>query len=147
VSYVYKSQSEHGRVDSLAGYVAEVVKGLSNRDLQNFSEKSLKMIFMTLLTGTNAYYVQSEAETGRGYADLYIKRAGINPGKFDFLIELKYVKVSDSASVNSVREMGLEQLRNYASSMDVSVRESVKFCLVIFSGKSNSELIVLDDLI
>ncbi len=137
--------SEYGRVDSLVGYVAEVVKGLSNRHLQNFSEKSLKMIFMTLLPGTNAYYVQSEAETGAGYADLYIKRTGINPGKYDFLIELKYVKVSDSASVNSVREMGLEQLRSYASSMDVSVRESVKFCLVIFSGKTGSELIVLDD--
>ncbi|MCK6605226.1 MAG: ATP-binding protein [Ignavibacteriaceae bacterium] len=132
--------SSESSIDKLTGYVAEVMRGLSNRDLQNFSEKSLKMIFMTILTGTNAYYVQSEAETKSGYADLIIRRTGINPGRHDFLIELKYVKKGDQKNLEAIKESGLNQLSGYFSSMPEHERANYRAFLVIFTDKSGFEI-------
>ncbi|MBK6681280.1 MAG: PD-(D/E)XK nuclease domain-containing protein [Ignavibacteriales bacterium] len=50
---------------------------------------------MTLLAGNSAYFVSSELETGPGYADIYLKRTKSNPGQFDHLIELKYLKAAE----------------------------------------------------
>lgn len=70
-----------GKIDMLVEYVGTIIKSLSNRDLRNFSEKNIKMIFMTLLTGNNAYFVNGEGETREGYADLLLIPTKLNPGE------------------------------------------------------------------
>lgn len=70
-----------GKIDMLVEYVGTIIKSLSNRDLRNFSEKNIKMIFMTLLTGNNAYFVNGERETRESYADLLLIPTKLNPGE------------------------------------------------------------------
>lgn len=132
--------SETGSVDKLVQYVQSVMKQLSNRDIENFTEKSLKMIFMTLLTGTPAYYVKSETELQSGYADLVLRRTKINPGKHDFLIELKYIKQKELHKLDEFRESGLNQLKSYRAAFAVEEQKDLKAYLVIFFNRYDFEL-------
>jgi hypothetical protein len=90
-----------GKIDMLVEYVSSILKNLSNRDLQKFSEKNIKMIFMTLLIGNNAYFVKSEHENNEGYADLLLIPTQLNPGKENFLLELKYLKKSSKTTLET----------------------------------------------
>jgi hypothetical protein len=132
--------SESGKIDKLLKTVQSVMNQLSNRDLEKFSEKSLKMIFMTLLAGTPAYYIKSETEVNSGYADLILIRTRINPGRHDFLIELKYVKQKDLKKLQQIREEGLKQLNTYKSSLTAQEQSDIKAYLVIFYNKYEFEV-------
>ncbi|MBK8662106.1 MAG: PD-(D/E)XK nuclease domain-containing protein [Ignavibacteriales bacterium] len=71
---------QEDKIDKLLLSMQSIMKTLSNRDIENFSEKHLKIIFMTMMMGTNVYFVKSEQETQSGYVDLILKRTGLNPG-------------------------------------------------------------------
>lgn len=124
-----------GKVDKLVGYAQKVMKVISFRDLQNFSEKNLKMIFMTLLAGTNAFFVKSESETGAGYVDIYIKRTKTNPGEHDHLIELKYIKVSDKKTLDKIKSEGIAQVQKYRNSLPDEELKSLHTWLIIIYDK------------
>ncbi len=132
--------SESGRIDKLVNYVNKVLNSLSNRDLQQFSEKNIKMIFMTLLMGNNAYFVKSEHETDKGYADLLLLPTQLNPGKFNFLLELKYVKTGNSKKTEALKTEETAQLSRYKSSL-ASEGINCKSFVVIFTGKSDYDIL------
>jgi len=69
----------------------------SNRDAQNFDEKHLKMIVLTLLYNQNLYFVQSEKENGKSYQDVILKLINWNDeGRYyQYLFELKYISLSN----------------------------------------------------
>lgn len=125
-----------GRIDKLVAYVNEVLKNLSNRDLIQFTEKNIKMIFMTLLMGNNAYFVRSEQENNEGYTDLLLIPTGLNPGKFNFLLELKYIKKSDSDELETEKLKAIEQVSRYRESLAKDGIDCKAFA-VLFSGKSD----------
>ena len=127
--------SESGKIDKLVEYVHSILEKLSNRDLQNFTEKNIKMIFMTLLMGNNAYFVKSEYESNDGYADLLLIPTKINPGKDSFLLELKYLKKSSKENLETEKIKALEQVSRYKSEL---AAEGVlcKAFAIVFVGKS-----------
>ncbi len=124
-----------GRIDKLVEYVQKVLKSLSNRDLQKFNEKNIKMIFMTLLMGNNAYFVNSERENNEGYSDLLLIPTQLNPGKENFLLELKYLKKISKEKLESEKVKAIEQAANYKRELD-SKGINCKTYVIIFVGKS-----------
>ena len=70
-------------------------KGLSLRDAMGFDEKHLKMLLIPYLSLSASHYVVSEPEWENSYPDiLFLKRPNITT-KYNFIIELKYIKLSD----------------------------------------------------
>lgn len=130
-----------GKIDKLLTNVQDILQRLSNRDLENFNEKSLKMIFMTMLMSTNVYFIKSETETESGYVDLILKRTGLNPGKSDILIELKYVKQKDLKNLPAIKQKGIEQATRYQNSLNSEEGANYKAFVVIYFNKSKFEMI------
>ncbi len=73
-------------------------KTFSNRDYLQFSEQTVKIIFMAYLYDDLNYLLRSELEVGRGYADVVMTvRPESRPrGMLDLLIEFKYVSLTDA---------------------------------------------------
>ena len=70
-------------------------KQLSLRDAENFDEKHLKMLLIPYLSLSASHYVVSEREWETGYPDiLFLKRPNVTT-KYNFIIELKYIKLTD----------------------------------------------------
>lgn len=130
-----------GKIDKLLLNVQSTIEKLSNRDLENFSEKHLKMVLLTMMMGSNVYFVKSEQETQGGYVDLILKRTGLNPGKSDILIELKYLKQKDMKNFNEIRQKGIEQASRYRDSLNKDEGANYKAFVVIFFNKSEFECI------
>lgn len=127
--------SESGKIDKLVAYVQKVLKNLSNRDLQKFTEKNIKMIFMTLLMGNNAYFVKSERENNEGYADLLLIPTQLNPGKDNFLLELKYLKKSSKEKLETEKIKAVDQISKYKAELEAD-GVVCKTYAIVFVGKS-----------
>ncbi len=136
-----KEMSLNGDIRRFARYAQKVISSASFRDLQNFSEKHLKMIFLSLLAGNNAYFVSSEVETQLGYADLLLQKTHSNPGGWDHLIELKYIKSSRQNDMERILEDGRKQVSTYRDSLRMLVPEKLKTWLLIFTGKNTLEIV------
>ena len=128
--------SETGKVTKFVEYVQKVLKSLSNRDFQKFNEKNIKMIFMSLLMGNNAYFVKSEPENKKGYADLLLIPTKLNPGKDNFLLELKYLKKSSKENLEKEKTKAVEQLLRYKTELETEGVVCKAFAIV-FVGKSD----------
>ena len=128
--------SESGKIDKLVEYVNSILQKLSNRDLQKFSEKNIKMIFMTLLMGNNAYFVKSELENNEGYADLVLLPTKLNPGRDNFLLELKYLKKSSKENLEMEKIKAAEQVSRYKAKLEAEGMMCKAFAIV-FTGKSD----------
>ena len=70
-------------------------KDLSFRDAQNFDEKHLKMLLIPYLSLSASHYVMSEPEWDTGYPDLLLLKRPNVETKYNFIIELKYIKQAD----------------------------------------------------
>lgn len=132
--------AESGKINKLVDYVHKVLQNLSNRDLQKFSEKNIKMIFMTLLLGNNAYFVKSEPENNEGYADILLIPTQLNPGKDNFLIELKYFNKGNNKNLEVEKMKALKQVSRYKSKLDLEGIVCKAFATV-FVGKSHFDVI------
>ncbi len=133
-----------GKIDQLVEYVHSILKNLSNRDLQKFNEKNIKMIFMTLLMDNNAYFVKSEHENAEGYADLLLIPTKLNPGTDNFLLELKYLKKSSKENLQTEKAKAIEQVKNYKTELE-SEGIVCKTYAIIFVGKSGYEVAEVGD--
>ena len=108
---------------------------LSNRDYQNFDEKYVKMLFITLASLSQLYIIKSEAEAAGEYPDLmYLFRKPYKPN-YQFLIELKYLKKTESRKLTKTMESAREQVKRYLSKPEVKELENLKSYAVVFVGK------------
>ncbi|MEE4357191.1 MAG: AAA family ATPase [Desulfococcaceae bacterium] len=85
-----------------------------NPDYKWASEMTVKTAFLTLLYNDTLYIMDSERETGRGYADLtMIIRPDMRKYTiFDILIEFKYVKLGEAGLTGEqARQLTPEQLQ------------------------------------
>lgn len=142
VRYAVDQMRMHGNVEPLIELVKTILENLSNRDLIQMDEKSIKMIFLTLLGVDATYFIKSEDENNNGYVDIMLKRKIQlkDITKFQWLIELKYIKESEKNNLQKVKEQGLKQLQLYSESKMVQEeldKENLKQILIIVLGKKD----------
>ncbi|BFN03658.1 hypothetical protein DP124_07065 [Clostridium tetani] len=138
----------YGNIEPLAKIIGEILEDLSNRDLMQMDEKHIKMMFLTLFGIDGTYFIQSEAENNKGYVDIMLKRKiqYKDITKFQWIIELKYIKESERKTLEKVKEEGLNQLKGYAESKVVKEQlgdEGLKKALIIVVGKKDIYIVEL----
>ena len=57
--------------------------------------------------------------------------------KYEWLLELKYLKKSEIKQIEKAKIEGLKQLQRYAKSTEFANKKNLKKALIIFSGKSD----------
>jgi hypothetical protein len=126
---------------------ALIDKDLSLRDAQKFDEKHLKMLLIPYLSLSASHFVVSEPEWENQYPDiLLLKRPSITT-KYNFIIELKYIKLSDKdktvATKDGKEELLIEkvareartQLNNYLKTDNAKRTENLKAWVLILVGR------------
>lgn len=108
----------NGRIERLIELTERLLKGLSNRDYQQFDEKYIKVVMLSLLSDVNIYIPHSEYEVcADGYVDLYLQAAFEPERSAHYFFEIKYVKARAAKSVLQAKEQeGRQQLRTYCQS-------------------------------
>ncbi|MFW5972325.1 MAG: AAA family ATPase [Bacillota bacterium] len=134
-----------GDIEPFLSYLNEkVIKRLSNRDLINFDEKYLKVILFSYLISSNLYRTYSEQEVENGYIDIFLERDLRMPDvKYEWIIELKYLKKNNRNRLEEVKVEGLKQLERYAGSRKFDSKSNLKKVLLIFIGKDDYELEII----
>ena len=117
-----------------------IVSQISNRDLENFSEKNLKFLLLNNLLQSSLYLPISELENSQGYTDIYLQRRNYLYPKIlsDWIWELKYVKEADAkktALIAKKKKEAREQLQRYKASNLFKDRNDVRYLAVVFIGK------------
>jgi hypothetical protein len=132
-------------------YVSQkILSRLSNRDLQNFDEKYIKILILNGLFQSNIYIPITEMEVEGGYMDIYLQRSFRLPDiPYEWVWEIKYVKKEDakskkSAALKEKREKARTQLKSYRSSALFADRNDIRFLSVIFIGKDKYEIEISD---
>jgi hypothetical protein len=118
------------------------VSQLSNRDLEHFSEKNIKLLLLSILFQTNYYLPISETENSKGYTDIYLKRRDyLYPGiTTDWVWELKYIKQADTKKTTVIekkKQEALTQLQRYKTSTSFQNRTDVRYLMIVFVGKKD----------
>jgi hypothetical protein len=132
-----------GNLQPFFDQVSEILKRLSNRDAFHFNELTLKAIFISCLHQQQFYYVHSEYETGKGYADVFLEAIrGYDP-QFQMAFELKYLKKGgkneadkkiDDADIQKLLDKAETQLTDYMVSKKFITRKGLKGIVVICHG-------------
>jgi len=116
LSHAVSRMAYRGELDPFCDLLLhDVLKRLSNRDLRYFSEKGVKLIWMTYLSMSPIFRPISELEFQQGYGDIFLGLDRRFPdAKYTWLIELKYVKSgAKSETVKRAREDAAAQLERY----------------------------------
>ena len=122
-------------IHPLVSNLEAVLERLSNRDARKFSEKYVKVALLTLLVPTGIYAIYSEYPIGQRFADIAIfRRPPILDPKYQFLIELKYLKKSEAEKLEEAAEEGRKQLQDYLSHKDIATRSDMVGYLMIVIG-------------
>ena len=133
----------NGNIEPFIEFLKKILEDLSNRDLIKMDEKHIKMMIITLLGVDSTYFLQSEVENNKGYVDILLKRKiqFKDITKFQYLIELKYIRESERNTLEKVKAEGLKQLKRYEESNFIREEEfesdDFKKVLVIVVGKKD----------
>ncbi|MCK4260378.1 MAG: AAA family ATPase, partial [Halanaerobiales bacterium] len=132
-----------GEIEPYIEYVSKnILKQLSNRDLQRFDEKYIKIILFGNLVSGEVYKIYSEREVEDGYIDLFLEKDSRYPDiKYEWLWELKYLKKEDKSRLEQIKKEGLKQLEEYSSSKKFVDKKNLKKALIIFIGKDEYEIV------
>jgi hypothetical protein len=104
-----------GDISDFIKYISEgVLNKISNRDLINFDEKYIKLLLMVYVIQTDIYRAVSERECEEGYIDMLFERhEAYKHLKYDWMIEIKYLKESERKNVHETLEKAKKQLMKY----------------------------------
>jgi Predicted AAA-ATPase/PD-(D/E)XK nuclease superfamily len=137
--------AERGELQPFLDEVGKILKILSNRDAYHFNEMSLKAIFVSCLYQQKFYYVHSEYETDKGYADIFLEAIrGYDPA-YQVAFEFKYIKKSDKneedkkisdTDIQALLKKAEIQLTNYMVTKKFMDRKGLKGFVVICHGDS-----------
>lgn len=137
-----KAVRELALANNIAPFAEEITKALSlfsNRDYMRMDEKHIKAVILTLLYGSNVYYIKSEPEINNKYPDILLLER--NPFKVNhqFLFELKYSKKKDGErGWKSKKAEGLKQVREYLQLPDIKGLEKLKSYVLLTNGSDVS---------
>jgi len=99
----------------------EIAKSLSNRDLENFREKDLKLLLIMVLSAASIFVIESEPEIAGGYADLVLTGKPAFNVQTNFVIELKYLQIKQSGEKELKLKEAKEQAERYANQLNRNV--------------------------
>lgn len=128
------------QMQPLIDYTQQILTALSTRDKINFDEKYIKAIFTSVLFTVGIYTIHHEFEvkksaTGKGYVDILLQKRPPFETRYQFAIELKYLKKADAARAEAVKEEAVGQLRRYLHADDYLQKlENLKAYVVLFVG-------------
>jgi hypothetical protein len=123
-------------------YVSKnILSRLSNRDLQNFDEKYIKIILLYGLFQSEIYIAITEMEVSQGYTDIYMCRSHLKPDiPYEWVWEIKYVKKTGvpwrkKSALKTKQKESRVQLKKYRDSPLFAGRTDVRYLSIIFIGK------------
>ena len=138
-----RSMANTGNLQPFFDQISAILKILSSRDAFHFNEMSLKAIFVSCLHQQQFYYVHSEYETEKGYADVFLEAIrGFDP-KYQMAFELKYLKKGDKneadktiddKDIQKLLDKAEIQLTNYMVSKKFLDRKGLMGIVVICQG-------------
>jgi hypothetical protein len=123
---------------------ALIDKQLSLRDAQKFDEKHLKMLLIPYLSLSATHYVVSEPEWENQYADILLLKRPNRETKYNFILELKYLKKADKNKKDEATKEPLiqkaerearEQLNLYLQTDNAKRLTNLKAWLLILVGR------------
>ncbi|WP_056928826.1 AAA family ATPase, partial [Candidatus Symbiothrix dinenymphae] len=131
-----------GNLHPYIEYVSKnIFNRLSNRDLQQFNEKYIKIMLLNGLFQSNLYVPRTEKEVEGGYIDIFLQRSPRLPDiKYEWVLEIKYLKKDNEKDLQSIRDAARAQLEKYRNSREFVERTDVRFASVIFIGKDKFEI-------
>ena len=119
-------------------------KELSLRDAQGFEEKHLKMLLIPFFSLSASHYVVSEPEWENSYPDLLLLKRPNVTTKYNFIFELKYIKINDknlkdakmaSAYIKKVEDDARGQLQKYIQTDNAKRTPNLKAWLLVLYGR------------
>jgi hypothetical protein len=139
-----KELAKNGNPDLLLTYISQnIIRILSNRDLEQFDEKYLKIILLTQLSHACFFIPISEMEVSDGYTDIYLMDSRVFRNiPHEWVWEIKYVRQQDAnkpAIIEAKKQQLREQLAGYRASHLFAGRTDVRYLSVIFIGKKRVE--------
>jgi len=105
----------------LDAFKKHVLSRISNRDLMDFNEKTMKLMLFSFMAPTEAFYLMSEKEVNQGYCDLLLGLRGLaSAQKYAWIIEAKYVKAkATKRDIDKAVKEGMAQIEKYAADKDL----------------------------
>ena len=119
-------------------------KELSLRDAQGFEEKHLKMLLIPFMSLSASHYVVSEPEWENGYPDLLLLKRPNATTKYNFIFELKYIKIGDknlkdaktaATYIKKVEDDARVQLQNYIQTDNARRTPNLKAWVLVLLGR------------
>ena len=140
INKAIKEMAVNGECNLFIDYLKDFLRNLSNRDLIKFDEKYIKILLLSIFTN-NVYIQNSEYEVEEGYIDILLlkNKAFQEKIKYEWIIELKYIKEKDKNTFEEVKKEGIEQLKRYGNSHKLSSiydMKHMKKILIIVIGKN-----------
>ncbi|MDU9047623.1 MAG: AAA family ATPase [Candidatus Electrothrix sp. Rat3] len=124
-----------GDIVPLTVEIKTVLSLLSNRDFMNMDEKHIKVIVLTLLYQSKAYYIKSEPEMNKRYPDILLLERNPIKANHQFLFELKYCKKKDgNRAWRKKKEEGIRQVEEYLRLEEIQGLRNLKSYLLLTDG-------------
>ena len=118
---------------------------LSDRDLRHFDEKYIQILLLSYLFQNRIYIPMSEYEAVPGFADIFLQRNPEFPQvKYEWLFEIKYLKVSEADKLPQKMEEAKTQLEKYQHAFRLAGRPGLYGASIVFVGKDRFELSVAE---
>ncbi|MBF0398775.1 MAG: PD-(D/E)XK nuclease domain-containing protein, partial [Desulfobacterales bacterium] len=124
--------------------IENTLKRLSNRDFVQFNEKYIKALFVAFVSLVNLYYVKSEMEIDRKYPDLMLMYRPPFFPNYQFVFELKYLKLSESEKLKDVTSAAINQIEKYLKTDEIKALKNLKAYVIVFVG---TEVMVLNEVL
>ncbi|MEZ4884860.1 MAG: AAA family ATPase [Chitinophagales bacterium] len=127
-------------IQPLVKYTEAILSELSSRDKISFDEKYIKIIFTSAFYTSGIYTIHNEFEvkrskTEKGYVDILLITRPPHKPKYQFVIELKYLKKATAAKATIVKKEAVQQLKNYLTHDDYLQKlHELKAYVILFVG-------------
>ncbi len=116
MGHIFKEMARDGKINALVEETSKIMEPLTSKDYQNFRERIIKMIVISLLSLNKIFIIHCEMEVTDGRVDLLLTKFAPYDSKYQFLIEFKYVKIHEEPDYEKKKSEGIEQLLKYKSS-------------------------------
>ena len=125
-----------GNISLMCNIISDIIKNADNRIYNNFNERSIQLMFYSLLAKYNEFDTRFEYSVKDKFIDLMIFK-NKDKSNYDIMIEFKYIKKKEykRSLLERLKNTGIEQLKEYVDLLDVS-KLNLKKYLVIYVGSA-----------